>query len=90
MKPGADDEHAVERRQELDAEIAEQKRKLASLKEQWEAEKLGVGDVAKTRMARAGRRKKATRRKPARRRTTTRKTARKKTARKKTARRARR
>jgi ATP-dependent Clp protease ATP-binding subunit ClpB len=43
------DEHAVERRHELDAEIAEQKRKLASLKEQWEAEKLGVGDVAKLR-----------------------------------------
>ncbi|HEX5105329.1 MAG TPA: Clp protease N-terminal domain-containing protein, partial [Pirellulaceae bacterium] len=43
------DEHAVQRRDELDAEIAEQKRKLASLKEQWEAEKLGVGDVAKLR-----------------------------------------
>ena len=43
------DEHAVERRHEMEAEIAEQKRKLASLKEQWEAEKLGVGDVAKTR-----------------------------------------
>jgi ATP-dependent Clp protease ATP-binding subunit ClpB len=43
------DEHAVQRKGELDAEIVEQKRKLASLKEQWEAEKLGVGDVAKTR-----------------------------------------
>ncbi|HZM58481.1 MAG TPA: Clp protease N-terminal domain-containing protein, partial [Vicinamibacterales bacterium] len=40
---------AAERRAELEAEIAEQKRKLASLKEQWEAEKLGVGDVAKLR-----------------------------------------
>ena len=43
------DEHAVERRAEMEAEIVEQKRKLASLKEQWEAEKLGVGDVAKLR-----------------------------------------
>ncbi|MCI0360971.1 MAG: ATP-dependent chaperone ClpB [Planctomycetaceae bacterium] len=40
---------AAERKAELEAEIAEQKRKLASLKEQWEAEKLGVGDVAKLR-----------------------------------------
>jgi ATP-dependent Clp protease ATP-binding subunit ClpB len=40
---------AVERRRELEADITEQKRKLASLKEQWEAEKLGVGDVAKLR-----------------------------------------
>ena len=43
------DASAVERRAELEAEIADQKRKLASLKEQWEAEKLGVGDVAKLR-----------------------------------------
>jgi ATP-dependent Clp protease ATP-binding subunit ClpB len=43
------DESAVERRAGLETEIAEQKRKLASLKEQWEAEKLGVGDVAKLR-----------------------------------------
>jgi ATP-dependent Clp protease ATP-binding subunit ClpB len=43
------EESAVERKEELDAEIVEQKRKLASLKEQWEAEKLGVGDVAKMR-----------------------------------------
>ncbi|MDX1944151.1 MAG: ATP-dependent chaperone ClpB [Pirellulaceae bacterium] len=43
------EESAVERRAEIEAEIAEQKRKLASLKEQWEAEKLGVGDVQKLR-----------------------------------------
>jgi len=43
------EQSAAERRAELEAEIAEQKRKLASLKEQWEAEKLGVGDVAKLR-----------------------------------------
>ena len=43
------DEAAVERRAELDAEITEQKHKLASLREQWEAEKLGVGDVQKLR-----------------------------------------
>jgi ATP-dependent Clp protease ATP-binding subunit ClpB len=40
---------AVERRTQLEADITEQKHKLASLKEQWEAEKLGVGDVAKLR-----------------------------------------
>ncbi len=40
---------AVQRRHELEADITEQKHKLASLKEQWEAEKLGVGDVAKLR-----------------------------------------
>jgi len=43
------EESAVERKAELEAEIVEEKRKLASLKEQWEAEKLGVGDVAKLR-----------------------------------------
>ncbi|MEX2172934.1 MAG: ATP-dependent chaperone ClpB [Pirellulaceae bacterium] len=40
---------AIERRAELEAEIADKKRKLASLREQWEAEKLGVGDVQKLR-----------------------------------------
>jgi ATP-dependent Clp protease ATP-binding subunit ClpB len=34
---------------EIEAEIAEQKRTLASLREQWEAEKLGLGDVQKVR-----------------------------------------
>ena len=43
------EDSAVERRAELEADIAQEKRKLASLKEQWEAEKLGVGDVAKLR-----------------------------------------
>ena len=43
------EESAVERREEIDAEIAEVKRKLASLREQWEAEKLGMGDVQKLR-----------------------------------------
>jgi ATP-dependent Clp protease ATP-binding subunit ClpB len=43
------EQSAVERKAELEAEIALEKRKLASLKEQWEAEKLGVGDVAKLR-----------------------------------------
>jgi ATP-dependent Clp protease ATP-binding subunit ClpB len=39
----------VEHREEIEAEMAELKRKLASLREQWEAEKLGVGDVQKLR-----------------------------------------
>ncbi len=43
------EQSAVERKAELEADIVEEKRKLASLKEQWEAEKLGVGDVAKLR-----------------------------------------
>jgi ATP-dependent Clp protease ATP-binding subunit ClpB len=43
------EESAVEKRAEIEAEIAETKRKLASLREQWEAEKLGVGDVQKLR-----------------------------------------
>jgi ATP-dependent Clp protease ATP-binding subunit ClpB len=43
------EEAATESRAEIDAEIAETKRKLASLREQWEAEKLGVGDVQKLR-----------------------------------------
>src|SRR5207237_753213 len=43
------DESAVQHREDIEAEIAENKRKLASLREQWEAEKLGVGDVQKLR-----------------------------------------
>jgi ATP-dependent Clp protease ATP-binding subunit ClpB len=38
--------HAKERLEEIKEEMAELKRKLASLREQWEAEKLGLGDVA--------------------------------------------
>ena len=34
---------------DIESEITEQKRKLASLREQWEAEKLGLGDVQKVR-----------------------------------------
>src|SRR5688572_18287799 len=43
------EESAVERHAEIESDIAETKRKLASLREQWEAEKLGVGDVQKLR-----------------------------------------
>src|SRR5262245_21556584 len=43
------EESAIEHREQIEAEISETKRKLASLREQWEAEKLGVGDVQKLR-----------------------------------------
>jgi ATP-dependent Clp protease ATP-binding subunit ClpB len=43
------EESAVQRREEIEADITETKRKLAGLREQWEAEKLGVGDVQKLR-----------------------------------------
>ena len=43
------EESTQERLAEIEAEMAELKRKLASLREQWEAEKLGVGDVQKLR-----------------------------------------
>jgi ATP-dependent Clp protease ATP-binding subunit ClpB len=43
------DETAQEKLQEIETEITEQKQSLASLREQWEAEKLGVGDVQKLR-----------------------------------------
>ncbi|MFM9066511.1 MAG: ATP-dependent Clp protease ATP-binding subunit, partial [Planctomycetota bacterium] len=43
------DESAQEKLHEIETEIAEQKQSLASLREQWEAEKLGVGDVQKLR-----------------------------------------
>ncbi|HET6882387.1 MAG TPA: ATP-dependent chaperone ClpB [Pirellulales bacterium] len=43
------EEHAVERRAEIEEEMQELKRKLASLREQWEAEKMGLGDVEQTR-----------------------------------------
>jgi ATP-dependent Clp protease ATP-binding subunit ClpB len=43
------EESAIEQRERIEAEIVETKRKLASLREQWEAEKLGVGDVQKLR-----------------------------------------
>jgi ATP-dependent Clp protease ATP-binding subunit ClpB len=40
------EEHAKERLAEIKEEMAELKKKLASLREQWEAEKMGLGDVA--------------------------------------------
>jgi ATP-dependent Clp protease ATP-binding subunit ClpB len=39
------DQSAVKERQAIQQEMEELKQKLASLKEQWEAEKLGLGDV---------------------------------------------
>jgi ATP-dependent Clp protease ATP-binding subunit ClpB len=38
--------HAKERLSEIHEEMADLRKKLASLREQWEAEKLGLGDVA--------------------------------------------
>jgi ATP-dependent Clp protease ATP-binding subunit ClpB len=43
------EEHAVERRADIEEEMQELKRKLASLREQWESEKMGLGDVQQTR-----------------------------------------
>jgi ATP-dependent Clp protease ATP-binding subunit ClpB len=43
------EESAVEQRAEVDAELNEIKQKLASLREQWEAEKLSVSDVQSVR-----------------------------------------
>ncbi|WP_437221786.1 ATP-dependent chaperone ClpB [Planctomicrobium sp. SH661] len=40
-----DEEHAAKERQEIQEESDKLKQKLASLKEQWESEKLGLGDV---------------------------------------------
>src|SRR3954454_7458892 len=40
------EEHAKERLAEIKDEMDELRKKLASLREQWEAEKMGVGDVA--------------------------------------------
>jgi ATP-dependent Clp protease ATP-binding subunit ClpB len=40
------EEHAQERLAEIREEMAELRQKLASLREQWEAEKMGLGDVA--------------------------------------------
>lgn len=44
-----DDESAQERLSELEIEMEQLRRKLADLREQWEAEKLGLGDVQKVR-----------------------------------------
>ncbi len=43
------EEHAIDRREEIEAEMKELRFKLANLREQWEAEKQGVGNVADTR-----------------------------------------
>ncbi len=43
------EESAQQRLVEIEAEIAEQKQQLASLRERWEAEKMGLGDVQKVR-----------------------------------------
>jgi ATP-dependent Clp protease ATP-binding subunit ClpB len=43
------DEHAQERLADIEDEMDSLKHKLASLREQWEAEKLGVGDIQKVR-----------------------------------------
>src|SRR6186997_1139508 len=43
------EEHAVERRAEIQDELHDLRRKLASLREQWEAEKLGLGGVEEVR-----------------------------------------
>ncbi|PQO29610.1 ATP-dependent chaperone ClpB [Bremerella cremea] len=45
------EETAIQRREEIQDEMEQVKRQLASLREQWEAEKLGMGDVAETREA---------------------------------------
>jgi ATP-dependent Clp protease ATP-binding subunit ClpB len=43
------EEHAQQRLADINVEMEEKRRLLASLREQWEAEKLGVGDVADVR-----------------------------------------
>ncbi|TWT77312.1 Chaperonin protein ClpB [Posidoniimonas polymericola] len=43
------EEHAQQRLADINEEMQEQRHTLASLREQWEAEKLGVGDVADVR-----------------------------------------
>jgi len=43
------EEHAVEGKAQLEEELEALRRKLASLREQWEAEKLGLGDVEQVR-----------------------------------------
>jgi ATP-dependent Clp protease ATP-binding subunit ClpB len=43
------EEHARERLVEIEEEMTSLRHKLASLREQWEAEKLGLGDVQQTR-----------------------------------------
>jgi len=46
---GEEEETAQERLADVEAEMTELRRKLASLREQWESEKLGLGDIQKVR-----------------------------------------
>jgi ATP-dependent Clp protease ATP-binding subunit ClpB len=46
---GETEEHARQRLDEIKTEMDDLRRKLASLREQWEAEKMGLGDVAQIR-----------------------------------------
>jgi ATP-dependent Clp protease ATP-binding subunit ClpB len=46
---GEEEEHAKERLAAIEEEMADLRRQLANLREQWESEKLGVGDVASIR-----------------------------------------
>jgi ATP-dependent Clp protease ATP-binding subunit ClpB len=46
---GETEEHARERLAEIEADMAALRKELADLREQWESEKLGVGDVAQVR-----------------------------------------
>ena len=46
---GEEEDTAQERLSQVEAEMADLRRKLASLREQWEAEKLGLGDIQKVR-----------------------------------------
>jgi ATP-dependent Clp protease ATP-binding subunit ClpB len=43
------EEHAQQRLEEINEEMAELRKELANLREQWESEKLGMGDVAQVR-----------------------------------------
>ncbi|MEW4487354.1 ATP-dependent chaperone ClpB [Thalassoglobus sp. JC818] len=43
------EEHAEKERREIQAEMEQLNQKLASLKEQWESEKLGLGDITEVR-----------------------------------------
>jgi ATP-dependent Clp protease ATP-binding subunit ClpB len=46
---GEEEEHAKERLRDIEEEMAALRKQLADLREQWESEKLGVGDVAQIR-----------------------------------------
>ena len=50
------EEHAKQRREEIQEEMGRLRRKLADLRKQWELEKSGLGDVQQVRRKHAGRR----------------------------------